>query len=877
MSEHDARLAAALADRYRIERQLGEGGMALVYLAEDLRHRRKVAVKVLRPELCASLGAERFLREIEIVAGLRHPHILPLYDSGEAGGFLYYVMPLVEGETLRARIEREKQLPIDDALRFGREVADALAYAHARGVVHRDIKPENILLEGDHAVVADFGIAKAVAAAGHHTSLTRSGMAIGTPAYMSPEQAAGDTDIDGRSDLYSLACVVYESLAGQPPFTGVTTESLVRQHMVAPPPPVTQFRPAVPAAVSDALMRALAKSPADRFNPVGQFSSALVHATSAWTGAPTVALRAGRWPMRRLATTAIALVVVAAAIAWALASRNKSGSAGANRERSVAVLPFDNLSGDTAVVPLILGVHAEMVTQLTKLGGFKVASRTSALEYRNSQKSDREIASELGVVTLLRGTIQRSGGQVRFSVSLADAPQGKELWAESYDRPYTAENLFEVQGDIARQVAAALRVQLSAQQQRQLAQAPTTNVAALDAYYRGLLAWMDRSSGERDTVAVHQLERAVELDTSFVAAWSLLAQARSWLIRRGVESDTLWASAAVRHTQQLAPGSLEAVVAQGYYRYYARGDIAGALEDLSNAQRLMPNSSEIAYVISLLERRLGRWDDAVTHLRRAIELDPRNSQMVYSLGETYTLMRRFAEAERTLARARELAPESQQAHTQTIVLHLAKGDTAGARAALRQAAGVLPEWIRDSFAAQLALYAREYATALRGYAAQSPEFSATYEHRSLSLALAAAGSGDSVLARAHADTLLREGGAELEARRLQGGVDPFGRQPLIEAQMAVALAIKGEREKAVRLAEASAGRLSLERDAIEGAGLMQYLALTYMFAGRRADAIATLERLLAVPSAQTAQLLRMDPTYDSLRQESAFQRLVGTG
>src|SRR5215204_2060325 len=238
MPDLEERLSGALADRYHIERRLGEGGMAIVYAAEDVRHRRKVAVKVLRPELCAALGGERFVREIEIVAGLRHPHILPLYDSGEADGFLFYVMPLVEGETLRARIERERQLPIDDALRFAREVADALSYAHARGVVHRDIKPENILIEGEHAVVADFGIAKAVAAAGHQTTLTRSGTAVGTPAYMSPEQAAGDADIDGRSDLYSLACVVYESLAGQPPFTGVTTESLVRQHMVSPPPPV---------------------------------------------------------------------------------------------------------------------------------------------------------------------------------------------------------------------------------------------------------------------------------------------------------------------------------------------------------------------------------------------------------------------------------------------------------------------------------------------------------------------------------------------------------------------------------------------------------------------------------------------------------------
>jgi len=249
MPEIDARLSPALADRYRIERQLGEGGMAVVYLAEDVRHHRKVAVKVLRPELGAALGAERFLREIEIVAGLRHPHILPLYDSGEADGVLYYVMPLVEGETLRARIERERQLPIDDALRFAREIADALAYAHSRGVVHRDIKPENILIEGDHAVVADFGIAKAVAAANAVTPITSTGMSVGTPAYMSPEQATADRDVDGRSDLYSLACVLYEMLAGQPPFTGATVESIVRQHVMAPPPPVTQFRPAVPPAL----------------------------------------------------------------------------------------------------------------------------------------------------------------------------------------------------------------------------------------------------------------------------------------------------------------------------------------------------------------------------------------------------------------------------------------------------------------------------------------------------------------------------------------------------------------------------------------------------------------------------------------------------
>jgi eukaryotic-like serine/threonine-protein kinase len=874
MTEHESRLAAALADRYRLERPLGEGGMAIVYAAEDLRHRRQVAVKMLRPELCASLGADRFLREIEIVAGLRHPHILPLYDSGEADGLLYYVMPLVEGETLRARIDRERQLPIDDALQFAREVADALSYAHARGVVHRDIKPENILIEGGHAVVADFGIAKAVAAAGQRTALTQTGTSIGTPAYMSPEQAAGDADLDGRSDLYSLACVVYEMLAGQTPFTGVTTESLVRQHMVAPPPPVTQFRPAIPPAVSDALMRALAKSPADRFNPVGQFSAALAQPTHSSPIAPTAPIPARRRPVRRLVAIGLALALVVAATAWVLASRGAFAGAAASGERSVAVLPFDNIGGDTSIVPLLLGVHAEMVTQLTKIAGLKVASRTSALEYRNSEKSDREIASELGVATLLRGTVQRSGNQVRFSVALADAPQGKELWAESYDRAYTAANLFEVQADIARQVAASLRVQLSAQQQRQLAHAPTTNVAALDAYYRGLVAWTSRGAPEEDERTVSQLERAVELDTSFVAAWSLLAQARSWMIRRGAETDTLWAWAAVQHAQRLAPGSLEATVAAAYYRYYARGDFEGALADLSAADRLMPNASEILYAIGLLERRLGRWNEAVAHLQRAAELDPRNGQLALNIAESYVLMRRFPEAQRSMDRSLALSPESPQTHVQKILLYVAMGDTSGARAALRDAAGAVPERMQQVVSAELALLSRDYRRAVSGFEFRLPEFGSTFPHRSLSLATAAAAGGDSALARAHADTLIRIGTAELEARRSRGGVDPFGRQAIIEANMAVALAMRGERDAAVRLAQRSVERLSVERDAIEGTALLDYLSMTYVLTGRRAEAIATLERLLAVPSTLTVPLLRLDPRYDSLRGDPAFQRLV---
>ena len=342
MTNAPDRLTAALADRYRLERELGQGGMATVYLAEDLKHHRRVAVKVLRPELAAVLGAERFLREIETTAQLNHPHILPLYDSGEAGGFLYYVMPYVEGESLRDRLDREKQLPLEDALSIAREVADALSFAHARGIVHRDIKPENILLASRHAVVADFGIAKALTEAGA-TRLTATGMSIGTPVYMSPEQASGESDLDGRSDLYSLACVLYEMLAGQPPFTGTTAANVVHQHMTAEARPISQLRPAVPPAIVDVLVRSLAKNPADRFSPAAQFAAAL--ATSA---GPVTPARSG--PSRAVIGIGVAGVLVAIATIVLLVRRPVNAPA-VTIGRTIQVTREPGLEVDPALSP----------------------------------------------------------------------------------------------------------------------------------------------------------------------------------------------------------------------------------------------------------------------------------------------------------------------------------------------------------------------------------------------------------------------------------------------------------------------------------------------------------------------------------------------
>ena len=869
------RLATALADRYRIERELGAGGMATVWLAEDLRHRRKVAVKVLRPELADVLGPERFLREIEIAANLRHPHILPLYDSGNAGGFLFYVMPLIEGESLAAVIRREKQLPIDDALRYAREVADALSYAHAHGVVHRDIKPDNIMIESGHAVVADFGIAKAVASAGDVTALTGTGMSVGTPAYMSPEQASGDPDIDGRSDLYSLGCVLYEMLAGQPPFSGATIDILVRQHIMTAPPPVTQFRPAVPPAVADALARALSKAPADRFNPVGQFASALGNVGS---GDSTKVAAPPRRPSRLALAAILAGAVLLVLAGWGLFMRGGPAApvAAADR-RSIAVLPFENIGGDTANQSFVLGVHAEIITQLGKLEGLRVSSRSSALQFRETPKAARAIASELGVATLLTGSMQRSGGQVHLNVALEDAAKGEQLWAESYDRQLTPENLFALQGEIAAKVAGALSVRLSREQQAEIVKPPTTNLAALDLYYRALDNWTNRGVSGQDSMGVRRLEEAVALDPSFARAWGLLAQTRSWVLRNGRQNDTLPARQATDRTKALAPGSLEARLASGYYLYYGQGDYPGALAELDAADRLLPNTSEILSARGLLLRRLGRWDEALALITRAVALEPRNPGAISYLGETYQLLGRNDEALDAYSRLLAIDPGSSIGILNTFRVLISRGDTGRAASLLRSSLPLLGEQNRAQFQSRMAAARRDYATATTEARALDPHsFPMNAGGRDIIVALLYHAAGDQVHARAWADTAIRRNRTLLEDRRRRGPGDPFGAQAILEIQSAVAHGLQGDMARAVPMAEAAAARYSPERDAVEGFQIRRWLAVTYMLAGRSGDAVAILRDMLRRPGGLGAGDLRFDPTWDALRSDPVFQQLSAT-
>jgi len=568
------RLRTALAGRYLIEHEVGRGGMARVYAAQDLRHRRKVAIKVLRPELTEALGAERFLREIETSANLRHPHILPLFDSGAADESLFFVMPFVEGESLRDRLDREKPLPVDEALQIAREVADALHYAHSRGIIHRDIKPENILLESGHAVVADFGIARAVRTT-EAPNLTQTGSSLGTPRYMSPEQAAGEGNVDGRADLYSLACTLFEMLAGQPPFTGPTFERMIYQHLVEAPPSITRFRPTVPAAVAAALTRAMAKAPADRFSTTAAFADAL------------------RAPVPE-----------------------RSGA------RSIAVLPFLNLSADPENEYFADGITEDVIAQLSKIHSLKVVSRTSVMPFKRREQGLREIAGRLQVGALLDGSVRRAGNRVRIVSQLIDAETDQHLWTETYDRDLT--DIFAIQTEVALHIAEALQARLSPDERVRIARPITTDVHAYTLYLQGR-RFLLKFTGESMRRAIEYFERAIARDANFAAAYSEIATAFTELGEVGdmppseaYERATAAATRALELDGEL--GSAHCAIA--HLKVVQDFDWPGAEAEYKRALELNPNSADAYDLYGRLCSALGRHDEAIVLQQRAQELDP---------------------------------------------------------------------------------------------------------------------------------------------------------------------------------------------------------------------------------------------------------------
>ena len=542
MNELLGKLRDALSDRYDVEREIGEGGMATVFLARDVRLDRRVAIKVLHEDLGAALGAERFRREIQIATSLTHPHILALYDSGEAGSSLYYVMPFIEGESLRHRMDREKMLPIDQALKITQEVASALDFAHRKGVIHRDIKPENILLEDGHAIVADFGIARAVSTMGEGGgALTKTGMSLGTPTYMSPEQSFAEKDIDGRSDLYSLACVLYEMLVGQPPFTGANAQSIMAKHSMAEVSSMQIVRNTIPDEVEAVVQRALAKAPSDRFATVKEFAEELqecvidYHTTTRRVVGdrrtfPRVPggrrgsdpKKASLWK-RRSAVIAGAVLLVGVAGGygywkWGRMADTKGLVGGGADAKRVAVMYFQDKSPAGNLGYLADGLTESLIQRLSEVNALSVVSKSGVSPFRAANIPADSIARALSAGTIVRGTVEPVGDKFLVRVRLIDGTTGELAGDETFEQPQA--NVVAAPDRLAAKVADMLRKRVGFEVALRDARAGTSNAGAWTVFQRA-----ERLQKDADAQASHNDIAGAE--RNFVAADSLFANAQA--------------------------------------------------------------------------------------------------------------------------------------------------------------------------------------------------------------------------------------------------------------------------------------------------------------------------------------------------------------
>jgi len=664
--EHSApleRLRAALADRYRVERELGEGGMATVYLARDLKHDRDVALKVLKPDLAAAVGAQRFLKEIQVTANLQHPHILPLYDSGTADGALFYVMPLVRGESLRDRLSRERLLSVDETVRIVRQVAGALDFAHRQGVVHRDIKPGNVLLQDGEALLADFGIALAVTEAGGER-LTGTGLSIGTLQYMSPEQASGEHDLDARSDIYALGAVTYEMLAGEPPVTGGTARSMLAKLLTERPTPLRVVRDGVPPSVDDAVMRALAKAPADRFAGAREFAEALTATPTAADQGSGAAATARPSPRRRAGTLALAVLGVVAAFAvvwWGMSQRSpSSGGAGDTPTviRSIAVLPLDNYTGDSTQAYFAEGMTDELTTALATISQLRVISRSSAMQYQGRNRpATPEIARALDVDAVVEGSVARSGDRVRITAQLIDARADRHLWAQSFER--RSDDVLALQADLASAIAREINVRLTEGERSRLAAAPSVDPAAHDAYLRGRY-FFNRPSDENVRKAIEQFEQAVALDSTFAPAYSGLSDAYLWA---GYNEGFITASAAkpkaraaAEEAVALDDNSAEAHTSLAVFKLFYEYDWEGCEREFRRAIELNPGYAYAHDQFAMALGFMGRDEESAEESRKAAELDPLSPQVLVDAAVVPLFRKDLTTAGELMRRAIELDP-----------------------------------------------------------------------------------------------------------------------------------------------------------------------------------------------------------------------------
>jgi TolB-like protein/tetratricopeptide (TPR) repeat protein/tRNA A-37 threonylcarbamoyl transferase component Bud32 len=672
------RLQPSLGDAYDIERELGGGGMSRVFVARDRALDRAVVLKVFPPETSAGISAERFEREIRVSARLQHPHIVPLLSAGEADSLPYYTMPFIEGESLRARLEREGPLPVPTAVRILSDVADALTAAHQAGVAHRDIKPANVLMSGEHALVADFGVARALTeAADEGHGLTTAGTAIGTPAYMAPEQAGGEPGMDHRVDIYALGVLGYELLTGRTPFHGLTPQQTLLAQATRMPAPVRELRTAVPPRLEALLMRCLEKQPADRPQTAEEVARAL-DALGVADGA-IAAPGSMRGLARTMATAAAGGALLAAAvfgIRALLGDGRPTASDALASHPVVAVLPFDDIGGDPGNEYFSEGITDDIIAQLSKVGSLSVISRTSAMAYRGSEKSTREIGSDLGAGALLRGSVRRAGSRVRVVAQLVDADTDATVWAETYDREL--EDVFAIQSDISERIARSLEATLSPETLGRIEAQPTEDLVAYELYLQGRFFWNKRTPTDLER-ALSFFRQAVERDSTMALAWSGLAD--TWLVfpffTDSAAATTLpRARRAAERALSLDPQLGEAHTTLAYLLMLQDWAWAAADSAFGRAIALNPGYATAYKWYTDLLQVVGRRDEARAAIERALELDPLSPNVMTILGYCYWVDGQDREAGEWYERALALDAGFPLALGYASKLYFALGDTA---------------------------------------------------------------------------------------------------------------------------------------------------------------------------------------------------------
>ncbi|MCC6316403.1 MAG: protein kinase [Gemmatimonadaceae bacterium] len=651
------RLVAALEGSYVLRRELGGGGMSRVFEAREVALGRVVVVKLLSPDVAAAVSAERFKQEIKVAANLRHPHIVPLLSAGTADGMLYYTMPYISGESLASRLAHSPRFSVAAAVELTEEVADALDYAHRQGVVHRDIKPGNVLLEGGHAVVTDFGIARAVAqqvTAGG--GLTQTGFILGTPTYMSPEQGSGDAT-DGRSDVYALACVLHEMLAGEPPFTGPTMQAILVQHLVHPPPSIE--REDVPSAILEILRCALAKAPADRYQTAAEFRDAL----------RAIDFRSLSREIPVISPTTITAQAI--------------GAISSGPIDSLAVLPFvhEHSEGDDEY--LADGITESILNKLTRVSGLRVVPRSTVFSYKKRNLPVASVARELRVRALVTGRVMQRGHHLMVSAELIDVASDAQLWGDRLARSTT--DIFAVQEEVATEIVKSLRLRLSHEEHQELHRRHTENSEAYDAYLRGRHQWNKRTRAGFMR-AIEHFKEAIDHDPRYALAFTGLSDTYNVLGYYNFQAPRdvyPRATAAAMRALELDPGIAEAHASLGYTRLFFEWDWDGAASSFRRAMALDPSYASAPQWYAWYFLVAGRADESVTAMRTALELDPLSLIINAHMGYALFWAGRHEEALKQLHKTVQLDPEFALAYWPLGAVHVYQGNGEAAIAAFR--------------------------------------------------------------------------------------------------------------------------------------------------------------------------------------------------